>query len=134
MYLLDTNICIFMMRQNSPSLLDKIEHMDPDSVFLSSVTVFELQYGAEKGNWGEKHRQNLKLFLSPFTILPFDSEDAVTAAKIRAFLAKQGTPIGPYDIQIAAQGMTRDLIIVTHNFGEFSRIPGLVVEDWASAR
>jgi len=133
MYLLDTNICIFMMRQNSPSLLDKIEHMDPDSVFLSSVTVFELQYGAEKGNWGEKHRQNLKLFLSPFTILPFDSEDAVTAAKIRAFLAKQGTPIGPYDIQIAAQGMTRDLIIVTHNFGEFSRIPGLAVEDWASA-
>ena len=133
MYLLDTNICIFMMRQNSPALLDKIDRMNPDSLFLSSVTVFELQYGAEKANWGEKHRQNLKLFLSPFMILPFDSEDAVTAAKIRAFLARQGTPIGPYDIQIAAQGMTRDLIIVTHNFGEFSRIPGLAVEDWASA-
>ena len=131
MYLLDTNICIFMMRQSSPSVLARIDRMDPDSLFLSSVTVYELQYGAEKGNWGEKHRQNLKLFLSPFTILPFDSEDAVAAAKIRAFLAKRGTPIGPYDIQIAAQGMTRDLIVVTHNFGEFSRIPGLAVEDWA---
>ena len=131
MFLLDTNICIFMMRQSSPSVIARIEKMNTDSLFLSALTVHELHFGAEKRNWGEKHRQNLKLFLSPFTILPFDAEDAVAAAKIRAYLAQQGTPIGPYDLQIATQGLTRNLIVVTHNFGEFSRIPGLIVEDWA---
>ena len=65
------------------------------------------------------------------TLAKLYAEDAVAAAKIRAYLAQQGTPIGPYDLQIAAQGLTGDLIVVTHNFSEFSRIPGLIVEDWA---
>ena len=130
MYLLDTNICIFMLRGSSVSVSAKVESLDPSLFFLSVMTVHELYYGVEKRNMGEGHRIRLAQFLSPFTILPFDSEDAIAAAKIRTFLEKKGTPIGPYDIQIAAQGMTRGFTVVTHNFGEFNRIPGLKVEDW----
>ncbi len=66
----------------------------------------------------------------PFTVLPFDSDDAVTAGKIRAFLEKQGNIIGPYDYQIAAQGITKGLTVITHNVLEFERIPGIILEDW----
>lgn len=70
------------------------------------------------------------MFLAPFTILSFDAGDAVTAGMIRSFLEKQGTIIDPYDIQIAAQGLTRGLTVITHNVNEFSRVPNLKVEDW----
>ena len=72
----------------------------------------------------------MNLFLSAFTILPFDGEDAVWFGRLRAQLAAAGAPIGPYDIQIAAQGVARGLTVITHNVGEFSRVPGLKVEDW----
>ncbi len=130
MYLLDTNICIFFMKNMYPELTEKLFSLDPASLLISSVTVYELEYGAEKSNRGEKNRQRLALFLAPFKILPFTADDAVTAGKIRAFLEKQGTPIGPYDIQIAAQASTRGVTLVTHNSSEFSRVPNLKVEDW----
>ena len=69
-------------------------------------------------------------FTFPFTIIPFDGNDAITAGMIRQLLEKAGTPIGPYDIQIAAQGLARGYTVVTHNIGEFSRIPNLQVIDW----
>ena len=93
--------------------------------------MFELEYGAEKSKWGEKTRQQLALFLSPFTILPFDGSDALMAGRIRGILQRQGMPIGPYDVLIAAQGVNRGVPIVTHNIGEFSRVPGILLEDWA---
>jgi tRNA(fMet)-specific endonuclease VapC len=130
MYLLDTNICIYFMKNMYPELTEKLLSLDPASLLISSVTVYELEYGAEKSNRGEKSRQRLALFLAPFKILPFTADDAVTAGKIRACLEKQGTPIGPYDIQIAAQAFTRNVTLVTHNTGEFSRVPNLKVEDW----
>ena len=130
MYLLDTNICIYFMKNMYPELTEKLLSTDPASLLISSVTVYELEYGAEKSNRGEKSRQRLALFLAPFKILPFTADDAVTAGKIRACLEKQGKPIGPYDIQIAAQAFTRDITLVTHNTGEFSRVPKLKLEDW----
>ena len=130
MYLLDTNICIYFMKNMYPELTEKLLSLNPASLLISSVTVYELEYGAEKSNRGEKNRQRLALFLAPFKILPFTADDAVTAGKIRAFLEKQGKPIGPYDIQIAAQASTRGVTLVTHNTGEFSRVPNLKVEDW----
>ena len=130
MYLLDTNICIYFMKNMYPELTEKLLTTDPASLLISSVTVYELEYGAEKSNRGEKSRQRLALFLAPFKILPFTADDAVTAGKIRACLEKQGKPIGPYDIQIAAQAFTRDITLVTHNTSEFSRVPNLKVEDW----
>ena len=70
------------------------------------------------------------LFLSPFDIIPFTSEDAVVAGKLRGYLERQGTPIGPYDVQIAAQGLSRGVTVITHNTDEFSRVPNLKLEDW----
>lgn len=130
MYILDTNICIYLMKNSFPSLTDKLLNTSPDKISLSAVSVFELEYGASKSNWSESTRDNLYSFLSPFRILPFDSGDALTAGRLRAMMTKQGSPIGPYDIMIAAQGVSRDLVVVTHNTREFSRVPGLKVEDW----
>ena len=130
MYLLDTNICIYIMKNRFPRLTEHLFSMDPEQVAISSITLFELEYGAAKSNWGTKTRENLYAFLSPFSILPFDSRDAAYAGNLRALMASQGSPIGPYDIQIAAQGLARDLTVVTHNVSEFSRIPDLKTEDW----
>ena len=130
MYLLDTNICIYYLKNSFPSLTKKFLDTDPRKLLISSVTVFELYYGAEKSRWGEKTRQSLAMFLAPFTILPFGSEDAIVAGKIRSLLEQTGTPIGAYDIQIAAQGLTRNLTVLTHNIVEFKRVPGLQLEDW----
>ena len=130
MYLLDTNICSYFMRNQYPGLAEKILLHKPSELLISAITVYELEYGAEKKNWGEKTRQKLAMFLAPFSIIPFTTDDAVAAGRLRAYLGKQGTLIGPYDIQIAAQGLTRDAIVITHNTGEFSRVPGLEVEDW----
>lgn len=130
MYLLDTNICIYFMKNSFPQLTEKIFSYDPSRLAISSITVYELEYGAAKSKWGEQTRQNLRMVLAPFNILPFDSNDAFMAGRIRAQLESKGTPIGPYDIQIAAQGLARNLIIVTHNTNEFKRVAGLSVEDW----
>ena len=130
MVLLDTNVCIHFMKNAYPRLTEKLLSCDPADLLISAVTVYELEYGAEKSDWGEKTRQQLAMFLAPFNIVPFTSDDAVAAGKIRAYLERNGTPIGPYDIQIAAQALSRGIPVVTHNTGEFSRVPNLRVEDW----
>lgn len=130
MYLLDTNICIYVLKNSYPTLTEKVFSFSPSQIAMSSVTVFELEYGAAKINCGERTRHRLMQFIAPFTILPFDSDDAVTAGRIRGFLEKQGNIIGPYDYQIAAQGITKGLTVVTHNIREFERIPDIILEDW----
>ena len=130
MYLLDTNICIYAMKNIYPNLTNRLFSHDPSELFISSITGFELEYGAAKSRWGERTRQKLAMFLAPFHILPFDSDDAVIAGRLRAYLMQQGSPIGPYDIQIAAQGVRKNLTVVTHNTGEFSRVPDIRLEDW----
>lgn len=130
MYLLDTNICIYAIKNIYPNLTNRLFSHDPSELFISSITVFELEYGAAKSRWGERTRQKLAMFLAPFHILPFDSDDAVIAGRLRAYLMQQGSPIGPYDIQIAAQGVRKNLTVVTHNTGEFSRVPDIRLEDW----
>ena len=130
MYLLDTNICIYAMKNTYPSLSKKLFQIPPADIYVSSATVGELEYGCAKSKWSDRSREVINLFLAAFTILPFDREDAVQFGRLRAALAAVGTPIGPYDIQIAAQGVTRGLTVITHNTGEFSRVPNLKVEDW----
>ena len=130
MYLLDTNICIYVLKNSYPALTEKIFSYNPSLIAMSSVTVFELEYGAAKSNWGERTRQRLCQFIAPFTILPFDNDDAVTAGRIRGLLEKQGNTIGPYDYQIAAQGISKGLTVITHNTREFERVPGIILEDW----
>ena len=130
MYLLDTNICIYAMKDKYPALSKKLFQIPPSDIFISSVTVSELEYGCSKSNWENRSRNVMNLFLSAFTIIAFDEKDARIAGRVRAKLMKSGTPIGPYDIQIAAQGLSRGLTVVTHNTKEFERIPELKLEDW----
>ena len=130
MYLLDTNVCIYFMKNTYPRLTQRLLSHNPSELLISSLTVLELEYDAEKSNWGDRTRQKMALFLAPFTILPFETNDALSAARIRAYLERHGIIIGAYDIQIAAQGLSRGLTVVTHNTGEFSRIPELKLEDW----
>ncbi len=130
MVLLDTNICIYFMKNAYPRLTERLLSRDPAELLISAVTVFELEYGAAKSGWGEKTRQKLAVFLAPFNILPFTADDAVAAGRLRGHLERQGTPIGPYDLQIAAQGLSRGIPVITHNTTEFSRVPNLKVEDW----
>lgn len=130
MYLLDTNICIYLMKDTFPALTEKLLSHDPEEFAISSVTLYELEYGAAKSRWGNRTREKLYTFLSPFTVLPFDADDAITAGNLRALLAAKGSPVGPYDIQIAAQAYARGLTVITHNIDEFSRVPNLKVEDW----
>ncbi len=132
MFLLDTNICVYLMKNRFPSLMERFMKVSPSELAVSAVTVFELEYGAAKSKWGTRTLENLPLFLSGFEIVPFDASDAAKAGQIRAFLESQGLPIGVYDLRIAAQGLARGYTVVTHNTGEFSRVPGLVLEDWTA--
>ena len=129
-YLLDTNICIYAINNRYPKLKQKLLTVLPDDIAVSSITVGELEYGAAKSKWGDRTRQTMYAFLSNYTILPFDNADAICFGNLRAALASAGTPIGAYDVMIAAQGLAKGLTVVTHNTGEFSRVPGLNLEDW----
>ena len=130
MYLLDTNICIYFMKDKYPNLTRKFLLCNNNDFYISSITLFELEYGANKSKWPEKTRLKLYLFLAPFNILPFTVDDAIYAGEIRADLEKKGSIIGPYDIQIAAQALSRDLTLITHNTDEFKRVKELEIEDW----
>ena len=130
MYLLDTNICIYLMKNSFPSMTERVFSHSPSEFYISSITVYELEYGAAKSKWDERTRQNLHLFLAPFNILEFDSSDTVSAGMVRAHLEENGTPIGAYDVQLAGQALSKSLIFITHNVEEFGRVPGLAIADW----
>lgn len=133
MYLLDTNVCISFMRNDNQNLKNRLMSLNKDDCFLSSVTIAELVYGVAKSRYQEQNRQNLVRF---YTVIPkvldFTSEDAEAFGVVRAYLEKEGTPIGLLDLQIASQALTRNLTVVTHNTSEFFRIPGLKVIDWSA--
>lgn len=131
MYLLDTNICIYAIKNQYPWLSEKLLSYDPSEILISAITVFELEYGAEKSKWGSRTRTQLAMFLAPFTILPFSTGDAVLVGKLRRYLEKCGTPIGVYDLQIAAQALSGNYTLITHNVSEFNRVPNIKIEDWA---
>ncbi len=130
MYLLDTNICIYAINGRHKNLINHLLSVPPDEICVSAITLSELEYGAEKSNWGERTRQTVNAFLANFEILPFSENDAIVLGRIRGMLEKEGTPIGLLDAMIGAQGLANNLTVVTHNTREFERIPSLSVEDW----
>lgn len=130
MYLLDTNICIYAMKGTYPKLNNMLLTIKPEDILVSTITLGELEYGASKSKWGTRTRNTLYMFLSSFTFLPFSADDAAAFGIIRASLEAAGTPIGPFDTMIAAQGVARNLTVVTHNTKEFSRVPRLKLVDW----
>lgn len=129
-YLLDTNICIYGMKGLHQSVTDKLLSVHPDEITVSSVTISELEYGAAKSNWSDRTRMKFIEFLSSFHVLDYTAKDARIYGPIREELERRGTPIGAYDLMIAAQAISNNLILVTHNTKEFSRIQGLRLEDW----
>lgn len=130
MYLIDTNICIYLIMNRNESVRKRIEEAKPYQVAVSAVSAAELAYGAAKSRHIEQNRRVLRNFLSAFEIVPFDDRDAEQFGIIRALLEKQGQPIGVYDLEIASQGLARNMTVVTNNEKEFRRVPGLMVENW----
>jgi tRNA(fMet)-specific endonuclease VapC len=130
MYLLDTNICIFLKNKKPIQVLERLHNIINTNVFISSISVAELQFGVYNSQNIEKNHVSLVEFLAPFEIINFDDNDAEEFGKIRTELKRNGKLIGPYDMLIAAQALAKNLILVTNNTNEFKRIGGLKLEDW----
>ena len=131
-YLLDTDICIYLIKKKPDSVLQKLSKLATSDVGLTVVSVFELQFGVENSQYRQQSQIALNHFLeSIHEILPIDRQVANCAAKIRAELKLKGRPIGPYAILIAAAALSNDLILVSNNVREFERIAGLKLENWA---
>ena len=136
-HMLDTDTCIYLMTDRDTlkqqNILAKLESIDPgEPVYLSSIVVSELSYGAQKGRWRKANMALLQNFLMDFQVAPFDERAAHACGEIRAELEKKGKPIGPMDTLIAAHAASLGMTVVTHNVREFSRVPGLKVEDWTA--
>lgn len=130
-YLLDTNICIYIMKKNPPQVIEKYLSLNSSERCISSITLAELEFGACKSSKPLKNKLALKLFLAGIEILPFDENAATEYGDIRASLERRGTPIGANDLLIAAHARSLNLTLVTNNLKEFERVDGLKVENWS---
>lgn len=136
-FLLDTDTCIYLMTDREPQrrarILARLDALKPnETVYLSSVTVMELSYGAHKGRWSKANTELLDRFVLDFAIASFDESAARIGGALRATLEKKGKPIGPLDTLIAAHALSLGATLVTNNVREFSRVPSLHVKNWSS--
>ncbi len=129
-YLLDTNICIYIIKKKPASVFEKFELLALGSVGISSITLAELQFGVNKSTNPEKNQEALYKFVTPLEIIDFDYKAAMEYGMIRAKLELNGTPIGPLDTLIAAHALSNNLILVTNNVKEFNRIDFLEIQNW----
>jgi tRNA(fMet)-specific endonuclease VapC len=132
-FMLDTNVCVELLRGRAPALFQRLRRYEPDDVGLSSITLAELQYGVAKSARPDHNATLLAQFCAPLAILPFDSPAAEAYGTVRAALERSGTPIGPLDTLIAAHALALNLTLLTNNEREFRRVGGLRVENWMSA-
>jgi tRNA(fMet)-specific endonuclease VapC len=129
-YLVDTSVCVELIRRREARLVRRMAQRPIADFGLSSITLAELHYGAEKSARPPHQRQTLEKFLVPFTVLDFTYDASVAYGKIRAELEAAGTPIGALDMLIAAHAISNNLVLLTRNLKEFKRVPGLKAEDW----
>ncbi len=130
-FLLDPNICIYIIKQKPAKVLEKFQRLNPSDVGISSITLAELEYGIVKSQQSEKNRMALNQFLISLEIVKFDEKASNIYGVVRAELERKGLVIGAMDMLIAAHAISLDLILVTNNVKEFSRIPNLRLENWA---
>jgi tRNA(fMet)-specific endonuclease VapC len=130
MVMLDTNICMYIIKQKPPAVLEHFREYQVGDIAISSITLAELRYGVAKSRYKEKNAQALDEFVIPLEILPFDEGATRAYGEIRAALEKAGTPIGSMDLLIAAHAASLGVTLVTNNTREFSRVPGLALTDW----
>lgn len=129
-YMLDTNICIYIIKKKPLNVLDKFKSLSIGSIGISAITLAELQFGVMKSSDPNKNQEALDKFIAPLEILDFDYYATLKYGKVRTELENKGTPIGPLDTLIAAHALSLDLILVTNNLKEFERIPSLKTQNW----
>jgi tRNA(fMet)-specific endonuclease VapC len=130
MFLLDTNVCVQYLRGKNARVRQRLASWPAHDVHLCSVVLSELYLGVLRSVDPLKNRAEVDQFAAPFASLPFDDAAADVCSRIRHHLESQGIPIGPYDMQIAAIALVNGCTVVTHNTNEFTRVPGLSLEDW----
>lgn len=130
-YMLDTNICIYVMRKKPENVLRRFREELDGGICISSITLAELEYGMKHSSDPVRNEQALLRFLAPLSILPFGAAAASEYGEIRAYLQSRGTPIGPLDMLIASHARAEGITLVTNNMREFERVPGLDLENWA---
>lgn len=129
-YMLDTNICIELIRSRSPKILRRLRKCRIGQVGISSITLAELEYGVHKSRNPQRNKMALVEFCAPLEILPFDDRAASVYGQIRTAIELAGKPIGPLDTLIAAHALAMDAILVTNNLREFARVHQLHLENW----
>lgn len=132
LYLLDTNICIYLIKKRPVEALEQFNRHSPQDVAISTITLFELEYGVQKSQHTQRSQNALTKFLLPLNLVDIDRFAAIQAAAIRVELNKKGMPIGPYDLLIAGLALSQNMVLVTNNTREFERIDGLRIENWVS--
>ncbi len=130
MFLIDTNICIYIMNDHPPEVIQKFRDIGVGNICISSITVSELQYGAYKSKQIKKNINRLDEFLSPFEILAYNESASNFYGKIRSQLEKTGNVIGPLDMLIAAHALSEKLTLITNNVKEFKRVKSLKIQNW----
>lgn len=128
-YMLDTNICIYVMKHYPPDLRDKFNAL-ADQLCISSITLGELHYGAEKSAHRADKLIAIEHFVARLDVLPFAEKAAAHYGQVRAELERAGRPSGPHDMQIGGHARSEGLIVVTNNMREFARMPGVRAENW----
>lgn len=131
--LLDTNTCIYMIKNKPPEVLRRFEEHSVGDIGISSITAAELYSGVQRSQRPEQNRRALEQFMLPLTVIGFDGDAAASYGRVRAALEKAGTPVGPLDTLIAAHALARGLTLVTNNVREFSRVPSLLLDNWVEA-
>ncbi|MGI6418823.1 MAG: type II toxin-antitoxin system tRNA(fMet)-specific endonuclease VapC [Thermoguttaceae bacterium] len=129
-YLLDTNICIAIIKHKPPAALNHVLQHAADDLGVSSVTVAELRYGADRSAYPQQNHAALDAFLAPLVVANFDSSAASCYGALRAELERETQPLGPLDTIIAAHALSLGTTLVTSNTAELSRVAGLAIEDW----
>jgi tRNA(fMet)-specific endonuclease VapC len=130
-YMLDTNICIYLIKQKPDKVLQHFKAHSVGDIGISSITLAELRFGVEKSRQAEKNRQALDDFILPLELADFDEKAAEMYGKVRASLKKEGAPIGSMDMMIGAHALDLGATLVTNNTREFKRIKNLKVVDWS---
>ena len=130
MILLDTNICIYIIKQHPPAVLERFLDYQPGDIGISSITLSELRYGVAESAHKEKNATALDEFIIPLEVVSYDEAAALVYGDIRAALEKAGTPIGSMDLLIAAHAVSLGIPLVTNNTREFLRVPSLTLLDW----
>jgi len=129
--MLDTNVCIYLIKERPPSILERFASHAVGDIGISVITLAELEYGVSKSSRPARNREALDQFIAPLELASFDRRATAAYGKLRTTLEKKGQSIGSMDLLIAAHALSLDVRLITRNVREFGRVPGLSVEDWA---